>query len=144
MKSDKLIVDSNVLVGFYIPKDTLHQQAINIIKQTRHLPKIINDYLLSEITTLILIRGKNLSLATKIGQDFINDTFPKFSLTQINKRLNQQTLKIFRQQTSNKLSFADCSIIAQAKIEKILTIITFDKHIRQEFKGQFDFLPKRL
>ncbi|MBU0579243.1 type II toxin-antitoxin system VapC family toxin [Patescibacteria group bacterium] len=144
MTDQKIIVDSNVLIGFYIPHDALHQQAKKIIKQTRHLHKTINEYLLSEITTLILLRGKNLPLATKVAQDFIDGTFPKFKLTKTSKKLTQQTLKIFQQQKSGQLSFADASIVAQAQIEQIPTIFTFDKDIHREFENQFEFLPKRL
>lgn len=43
MTDQKIIVDSNVLIGFYIPHDALHQQAKKIIKQTRHLHKTINE-----------------------------------------------------------------------------------------------------
>lgn len=99
---------------------------------------------MSEITTLILLRGKNLPLATKVAQDFIDGTFPKFKLTKTSKKLTQQTLKIFQQQKSGQLSFADASIVAQAQIEQIPTIFTFDKDIHREFENQFEFLPKRL
>lgn len=144
MRSNKLIVDSNVLIGFYIPKDALHHQAKAVIEQTKNLPKIINNHLLSEITTLILLRGKNLPLATKIAQDFIDGTFPKFGLAKTNKELNSLTLKLFQKQRTNQLSFTDCSIVAQAQLDNIHTIATFDKDLRHEFKYKFNFLPKRV
>lgn len=142
MSNNKIVVDSNILIGFYLSTDALHSQAKSVIKETKDIPKAINNYLLSEITTLILLRGKNLPLATRVAQDFIKDTFPKFNLVKTNSKLNQITLDIFQNQKTNQLSFTDCSLIATARMEKIKIIATFDKDLRKEFKHEFQFLPK--
>lgn len=143
-KTRSAVIDANVIIAYSFPQDNLHQKALKLVKEVNDLKKELNPLLVSEIATVLLQKTKNQTLVNKLTHDLLTDRLPGVYLNQLSGKILAQTLKIFQHQKSGQLSFADASIVAQAQLEKIPIIITFDKDIRQEFKNQFQFLPTRL
>lgn len=144
-KMDKtFLLDANILVASLNPNDSLHQPVLKFLKSIDTEKKIVNSFILSEIASILLIRTKNLALAKNFIKKLTSKQINQLQHQLINQKIFEQTIEIFAQQQKNKLSFADCSLIAHAQTKQITNIVTLDKDLRKEFKNQFSFWPKKL
>jgi len=141
----KIIVDANVIVAVNNNRDSLNKKASNLLNIVKYNQKIINYFILSEIATILLQKTKNLAHVTNIITYLNSNTkISNFTNHRLTKNLLTETINIFQSQKSLHLSFADCSLIAQARSQKIKHIASFDKDLRKEFKKEFVFLPTKL
>lgn len=144
MKTKKILIDANVLIAANYPLDSLHASSIKLLESIVENIVIVNYLIISEIATVLLLRSKNISFVSKLIEKILRGKNVSLGITVISSKIFSQILEVFSHQKSHKLSIPDCSIIAQARLEKIDTIATFDKDLRKEFKDEFNFLPKRL
>ncbi len=138
------LLDANILVASLNPHDRSHKVALKFLQSIDPQLKIINSFILSEIASILLIRTKNLTLAKNFVQQVTNNQINNLKHQSINQIIFKETIKIFANQQQNKLSFADCSLIAHAQIKQITDIVTLDQDLRKKFKNQFVFWPKKL
>jgi len=138
------LVDANVFISLNWQIDSNNQIATQIYRklQSQGFSTITNNYLISEVITVLLIKLKNVKKVTSIAKSFY---FPNkyLKVQQINKKMQLQSLKIFSQQLRPKLSFPDCTLITQALDQKITTIFTFDQNLKKFplLKKGFKFIP---
>lgn len=137
-------IDSNILIGSLLENDSRHGHAISLLHEIKNRRKIFNQFLFAEFCTLILMRSKSIAYTASVTKEFLSNTMlpSEYLNVPISKSLTQNTYAIFCSQGSPNVSFQDCSIIALARLRKIRTIATFDKNLRREFSGEFEFLPK--
>ena len=140
----RYILDSNVVIAINYLRDSLHQPAIELLKDFESKPKFLNIFLISEISTVLLQKTKKKKEISELTQHLVSGKTNNMQVSRFSNRFFKETIEIFSKQKSHKLSFADCSIIAQARIENIKTILSFDRDLRAEFKKEFEFLPKRI
>ena len=144
MKNEKVILDSNVLIAFFNPSDSLHRNALALLKDLESQTRILNDLIFAEVGTVLLMKTKDLSFVSSILGKLFDDKAQNTQIILCTKVFLSQTLEIFSHQQSPQLSFEDCSIIALARTHKIRRIVTFDKAIRKTFAKEFEFLPKNI
>ena len=129
---EKILVDTNVFVSFYWENDPNHKTADKIFTKYSSQNSIfyINNYLISEILTVLLFKTKAVEKVVKLGENFY---FAKSNVKVVQAPISWQkkALKIFSQQVKSSLSFPDCILIYQTIAQKIKTIFTFDKNIRK-------------
>ena len=136
------VVDSNLIIGYFYLSDPLHKRAKTVFESLTNWQKRLNWLVLSEIGSVMLLRSKNQELTNDVLATITNTKAKDLLLEKLSKELRQETLRIFYNQLSSKLSITDCSLVAQARIAGCGTIVTFDKDLRREFRQEFDFLPK--
>jgi len=139
-----VIVDANAYIALNWKKDPNHSKATVIFNQLKkdYLLFTTNNYLVSEVATVLLLRLKNPSKVSAIINVFYNP--PKnLKMTQINKTFQLQSLNIFSSQEKPRLSLPDCTLISQALEQKITTIFTFDQNLKKSplLKKGFKFIP---
>ncbi len=132
------------MIAYFVATDSCHQISIKLLKLQEKHQKIINSFILAEIASVILQKIKKVKLASKITHRLYANQAADFCFTPLSKMDMDKTIQVFSSQSKPRLSFADCSLIAQARSQKIKTILTFDKALRREFRRGFVFLPKKL
>ena len=129
---EKILVDTNAFVSFYWENDPNHKIADKIFTKYSSHNSIFytNNYLVSEILTVLLFKTKAVKKVVKLGENFY---FAKSNVKVVQVPISWQkkALKIFSQQSKPNLSFPDCALIVQSISQKIKTIFTFDKNIRK-------------
>lgn len=138
----KAVIDANVIIAHSFPQDALHRHAISLMRKIDGTKKYLNPLLVSEIATVLLQKTKDQVSVKQLTNDLITNQLPQVKFQPLSKKLLTQTMIIFAKQKTGNLSFADASVIAQAKLENISQIITFDKNLKKEFANEFKFLPK--
>lgn len=136
----KILVDSNVLIALNSRKDSTYDRAIDIFERIILTKKVLNDLIVNEIASVLLIRTKDLFLSSEVSSHLLEDKNADFTTRRVTKKLMIRTQEIFADQKGKSLSFTDCSLIAQAEIEGIDTILTFDKNLKKAFHHKFKFL----
>lgn len=138
------LVDANAYIGLNWENDSHHRQSALVFKFLRKQKYLFltNNYLVSEIATVLLLKLKDISLVTAITKVFYSPP-ANLKMIQVDQKMQRQALKIFSEQLKPNLSFPDCTLIAQALAQKIRNIFTFDKNIRKFplLKRDFKFLP---
>lgn len=141
-KKEEILIDANVFVALNFPLDSCHQKAKELFDKVKNSYQLVtNNYLISETLTVLLIKTKDIQKVKTLAFRFYHQSHP-FIMAQINKRLQLKTLEIFSAQKKPKLSFSDCTLIAQALHQKINTIFTFDNDLKKFplFKKGFKFI----
>lgn len=140
----KCLVDSNVIIAANFASDSLHEAAVKLLENVAKNKKVLNVFLISEIATVLLQKTKEKNLVAQLINAIIKSESKEILVAPYSDTFFTITLQLFTNQSSHKLSFADCSIIAQARMQKVKTILSFDRDLRSEFRKEFEFLPKRL
>jgi len=138
------LVDANAYIALNWENDLNHRQSALVFKSLRKQKYLflINNYLVSEVATVLLLKLKDVSLVTAVIKVFYSPP-ANLKMIQVDKKMQLGALKIFSRQTRPKLSFPDCTLITQALVYKIKTIFTFDRNIRKFplLKRGYKFLP---
>jgi len=125
-----LLLDSNFIVAYSNEADINHAKALQITKEIdtgAHGTAVITDYIFDEVATVMLIKTKNLTKVSELGETLINAAV----LLRIDEDLFNHAWKIFREQKKPSLSFTDCTSIAACKTNGISNIATFDKDFQE-------------
>ena len=136
------LIDANVFVAGYLVDDTQHLIGKKIFNGLSAKNKQTNYWLVAEVATVLLMKSKNLSFTQKIIDDLFFSDQALVPVTPISLELWQATHDVFVEQKNHKLSWADCSLIAQARLEDVQTIATLDQDLIQEFDREFQFIQK--
>lgn len=131
MGKTKVIVDSNVFVGLFLPDDTLHarsKKAIVELKKQEAIFYAIN-LVIQETATVISFRRD------MVTSRLFYSSYSKIIDTQINldDTLEKMSWEIFLKQTKKGTSFVDCANLAVIEYYKLDCILSFDT-----------FYPKKL
>ena len=136
------LIDANVFVAGYLVDDTQHPAGAAMLKNLSSKIKKINYWLVAEVATILLLKSKNLSFTQKIIDDLFFGDQALISVSSISAELWQATHNVFAEQKNHKLSWADCSLIAQARLEDVQTIATLDQDLSKEFGREFKFIQE--
>jgi len=119
---NKIIIDANFFISLFSPHDSNHKKAEVIFSDINNktVSLYTNNYLVAEVYTVLLLRTKHLESVHAAHNEVLgHSTYP---------------LTIFSTQNKYKggfLSYADCSLVVQARKQHIKTILTFDTTLKQ-------------
>ena len=136
------LIDANVFVAAALEDDTQHSVAKRIFKEFFHQRLITNYLIAGEVATVVLINSRDLAFTQKIIDDLFFSDQALISVSSISAELWQATHDVFVEQKNHKLSWADCSLIAQARLEDVQTIATLDQDLSKEFGREFKFIQE--
>lgn len=131
----KCLVDSNVLIAYLVTIDTLHDQSKTVLNLARNTHKYFNPFIVAETLTVVLQKSKDIALIRNIAPLLASNQLADLHCSPASLKLVATTLKVFTSQPKTYLSFTDCSLIAQARILNIPTILTFDKDLRRTLEN---------
>jgi predicted nucleic acid-binding protein len=136
------LVDANVFISASEKENSQRKTAMSLLHKLRSSSKkqFVNSLIAAEVATVILLNSKNVEFTDKIMQDLFLGKGALVEMKSLSIKLWQSTYQIFKNQQSHNLSFADCSLIAQARLEEINTIATLDKDLVKEFGDEFEFI----
>ncbi len=133
---NNILLDASFLIALVFYQDTHYQQATMLFNNAlRDKPIFItNNYLFSEAMTMTLIRSKQIKYCNALKEQTFNGINTIFKMYYIDNLFNEEIDRLFLNQQKYKsefLSFSDCSLIVQARKQKIKTIFTFDSTFKQ-------------
>lgn len=138
---NKYIVDTSVHISALLNEDSQHKSAIDLLKKCDLGVKFVNPLIVSEVATVLLIKTKKLKFVRKSLENLFFSKSAPIKVQPITDSLWQASYEVFINQQSNKLSLADCSLIAQAKFdEQKSAIVTLDKQLSKEFSDEVEFI----
>lgn len=120
-----IILDSSVIVAFFRPLETLHENAKNVINSADHC--MIPDYVLAESLTIIKIK-KGFEAMKNCGYFLVNNEH--FTIRTTTSLEFQNTLQFFTEHENN-LSFVDTLLVILNQQEQV-PVETFDKDLQRE------------
>ena len=130
----KYFIDTNIIVGYILEYDDLHEDAIKVFDKydLENQDCYISNHVLDEIITIIgQYEGPNLAYKTYL---MIKDNFTILNEYHI-PNFNSQVMNIYKTENKNskqKIGFTDASIIKLIKYYEIDTLITFDKQLSEK------------
>ena len=129
----KVLIDSDVFVGLFLPNDAHFQRASELFDQfEQQKTKLATTNLVIAETATVLSWKDAQATAKKFLSMIETSNIPILSVT---KNLEKEAWRIFNDQTTKKTSFVDCSNVALANHFHISQICAFDG-----FYGRFDIL----
>jgi len=134
------LIDANVFIAAALKDNSQHLIAKRMFKKIFHQRLVTNYLIASEVATVVLINSKDLVFTQKIVDDLFFSDQALVPVTPISLDLWQATHDVFVEQKNHKLSWADCSLIAQARLENVQIIATLDRDLSQEFGREFEFI----
>lgn len=131
----KLLLDTNFIVAYILPNDTLHSRAVkleNEQKITSNNECYVSNQIITEVMNIL---GQNDSVElAKNAYNMMLDNFiwineyeiPDFndSVLSTYKRLNRKKDKELK--VKHRLGFTDCAIITTAELYNLDAIVSFD------------------
>ncbi len=136
MTSNTIVVDTNIIVSLLNQRDATHKVVSKLLKkiEEEHATFFLNSLILAEICTVLLLRSKSVQLAAD-ARKLLTTPGGNFSIVPFAEALEKQTYQVFALQTKPRLSVADCSLIAQAKLLNITHIFTLDKQLQKVLRS---------
>lgn len=139
--ANPVLVDANIIVAAVLPGDPHHKKIIELVKRyaQKSAEFVTNHLIQSEALTVTLMRSKSMTAVQLLDARFfipgaiiVPPPIPAVWLSDI--------MHVFLSQKKYKgefLSYADASLIVQARKQRIRTILTFDETFGQ-FNNEFD------
>jgi len=127
----EVLIDSNVFVGLFLPDDAHFQRVTELFNQfERQKTKLsVTNWVVAETATVLSWKDTQ-ETAKKFLHMIETSNIPVLTVT---KNIEKEAWQIFKDQSTKKTSFVDCSNIAVANHFHIPQICAFDK-----FYGRFD------
>jgi predicted nucleic acid-binding protein len=130
-----ILLDSSLIIAYSNESDENHADALNIIDDVvkeKYGPPVITDYIFDEVTTVMLVKTKNVNRVARFGEYLLAAT----SLVKVDESLFNLAWDVFKQQRKPAFSFTDCTTIATCRRNGISNIGTFDEAFAKlsEFK----------
>jgi len=116
------LVDSNVFIAYFRLNEKWHQKAKELLLSLDEI--IINDYVLSEIYTVLMIR-ESYQIALKALKWITKN--PKIKIEKLTSQEIKQVV-FFIEENFTKLSFVDISLLIMSK-KRNYKLISFDQDL---------------
>ena len=133
---NKIIIDANFFISLFSPHDSNHKKAEVIFSDINNktVSLYTNNYLVAEVYTVLLLRTKHLESVHAAHNEVLGHSTYPLTIHHIGKEEDKAIYDVFSTQNKYKggfLSYADCSLVVQARKQHIKTILTFDTTLKQ-------------
>lgn len=128
---NKLFIDANYIIAIFREIELKHELAVKSCKELlKNYDCIISNGIITEVTTIIMMRTKDLELTQK-AYYFMKDNFNIIDEYSI-ENYNDKVFALFQKynKDSFKVGFIDCSIPVISNYFDIDSVVTFDKHFK--------------
>lgn len=142
--ADKVLLDANFFIGWILENDSNHNKALKLTDKLFYKTKTYtNENIVHESYTVVTVRTKDLKAARLLKSKIFTKNNKNLHIKRIPAVWEEEITDLFLNQKPFKsefLSYADCSLIVQARRQNIGTICTFDETFGQ-FSKEFSILP---
>ncbi len=121
-----ILLDTSFLVAYFDRRDVNHPRALELLKsieENEHEVAFISDYVFDE--TMILLKKY---LGTRLAGEKREQLLCSSELILTDQEVFENAWLLFRK--NEKLSFTDCTLVAQMKHPEIEEIVSFDSDFR--------------
>ena len=122
-----IFLDASLIVAYANADDQHHKKAVELVKEIEdgvHGERVVSEYILDEVTTVLLSKAKNYEIAVSTGRELRNMFFIRQD-----EELLEKTWNIFSTQRKPYISFTDCNTIAICENARIAKLATFDEKL---------------
>ena len=128
--SNKVIVDTDAFLAWFMPDDLLHQEAVRIAGQ-------IKQHKAATFLTNLVVAETSTALSNRAGQqtaiEFL-DFASNLQVINVNEDLHSQAVELFRQKAKKGTSLTDCANVVVAQAYNIPAIFSFDRFYRSHLE----------
>jgi len=126
----KLFLDTSALVARHNRDDAHHEEALKIFErissgELAFTKLYCSDYVFDEATTTCLARTRNHGAAVELGEALLRSK--SIVTLRVDEKAFSEAWNIFKKHGEIALSFTDCTTVALARRNGILSIFTFDR-----------------
>ena len=120
-----IFVDTGAFIARYLPRDSLHQRALEVWPQLAAERLVTSNHVLDETLTYI---GRHASylIAAECGERLYGSE--RLEIIFSDREDEAAALRLFRKFADQKVSFTDCVSFALMRKFGIETAFTFDRH----------------
>jgi predicted nucleic acid-binding protein len=125
-----IFLDASFIVAYANADDQHHGRAMELageIDGGAHGERAVSEYVLDEVTTVLLSRTKSHELAVSTGRELMGMLFIRQE-----PWLLERTWEIFSAQKKPYISFTDCNTIAVCEQAGITELATFDDRLAEK------------
>lgn len=125
----QLLLDSDVLIGFFYVQDPHHQAAGQLIQSLKREKTrfVITQYTISEVATVL-----SHKVNQKLAQKFL-ETAAHLPTIYIPEEVFNQGLQLFAKQQKKGNSVVDCINVVALKKYRLTAICSFDKAYEKQY-----------
>jgi predicted nucleic acid-binding protein len=121
MVSSTVVVDSSVLVAFYLTDDSQHDNAVQVLSEVREMNMLLHPFVIQEVVTVLTYRS-----GVALAKNFVSDVqqADNVFITNLNVEADLSAFKKLRL----KISLADIAVVSLASEQKA-QLLTFDQQM---------------
>ena len=119
----KIFADSNYFIALFNAHDALHERAKKITREMEQIVFYISNFIFLETVT-VLSQKCGRKTSREVGEHLLKN--PLIKIVHFDEILQKETWRIFQEEPSKNISFADCSTVAVMDTEGISELLTFD------------------
>lgn len=126
-----IFVDSDAFIALIKQDDSNHNRAKKIFYklQDTKVTFITSNYVFSEVVTVLSQRVSKSSAVAFIQNMTSGESV--FQIEWVDRKIEEEAIKIFMKQSSKNISFVDCTNIALIKIKSLDSIFSFDNDYKK-------------
>ncbi|OGM29414.1 hypothetical protein A2630_01690 [Candidatus Woesebacteria bacterium RIFCSPHIGHO2_01_FULL_44_10] len=124
-----IFIDADAFIGIYKKSDPHHKNAVRISENLQEdgTGVVTSWDVVDEVATKL-----SYQVARKIAIQFLDDLGGgNIKVVFVDSKLAKKAQRIFKKQTSKRVSLTDCTNMAIMREMKIKTIFSFDIHYEQ-------------
>jgi predicted nucleic acid-binding protein len=127
----KLFVDADAFVAFTVITDANHKRAVSLLNSLTERPVffLTSNYVFAESITIISQRASHQT-AVKYIEEMQLPASP-FQIKRAEESIEQEAIKVFKEQTSKNTSCVDCTNMVFMKRLALNAIFSFDRTYRK-------------
>ena len=125
-----IFVDTGAWIAISNPKDQHHREAVTIYnrRQQQAIYFLTTDYVIDETVTRLRYDTNHLLSVMFLDRIELLVETGVLTLVEIDNRIFQEAITLFRQYDSTRLSFTDCTSFVVCQENDILEAFAFDLH----------------
>ena len=125
-----IFVDTGAWIAILNPNDQYHREAVAVYRhfQQQKTRFLTTDYVIDETVTRLRYDTNHLLSVMFLDRIELLVETAVLTLVEIDNRIFQEAITLFRQYDSTRLSFTDCTSFVVCQENDILEAFAFDQH----------------
>ncbi len=125
-----IFVDTGAWIALLNPNDQYHREAVAVYRhvQQQKTRFLTTDYVIDETVTRLRYDTNHLLSVMFLDRIELLVETDVLTLVEIDNRIFQEAITLFRQYDSTRLSFTDCTSFVVCQENDILEAFAFDQH----------------
>jgi predicted nucleic acid-binding protein len=129
MSDNRVLLDSDAVIGWLVEDDQHHERAVQLFDYilSEKMQPVVTNLMISECATWLSAR-----VSQEVARAFLQET-EMLEIVYITEELHAETAAMFQQSQKHHTSFIDFANIVTMRHFRIPTIFAFDEVYRKTF-----------